>query len=389
MLKIKESDLLRLSMILENQGETTRNKYICKLTECVLYDSDKNALSVVDIYKEILKRFQLQFDILEIENAIKAKGKDRIIKKDKIYQLNPKVSSQIASVYSAEEKLKKFVSDFIKEKNIDSEINVLNLIEKYLYFSFNSNAKNFTTIIGADPKLVIDEKIISEYTPTEAEVDVINSFIAWDNAEKNKLFYSIVSSCYEYCLITTNKNPYISKTVFKGKKFFLDTNIIFRMAGFNKDERRFVVNAFIEKCKEVGIVLCYTNIVYDEIFRVIDRQIDYIQKMINGQYPIHMDHLSKLSDKDEVNDFYVIYYNWCKEPQNKYYDFLSFRKYLSSLIYNELQKLEYVNATKSKIYDEERYSKLAESLKSYKNSKRQNRIITDSSIETDVNQILF
>lgn len=376
-------------MILENQGETTRNKYICKLTECILYDSEKSELSIIEIYEKILERFQLQFDVLEIEKAIELKGKNRILRIGKNYQLTPKASNQISNEYSAEDKLKKFVSDFVRENNIDLEINLLELIEKYLYYSFNSNAKNFLSIIGTDPTLVIDEEIISEFKPTQTEVNAINSFIAWDNIEKNKLFFSIVSSCYEYCLITTNKNPYISKTVFKGKKFFLDTNIIFRMSGFNKDERRFVVNAFVEKCKEVGIVLCYTSTVYDEIFRVINRQIEYIQKLTNGQFPISVDSLSKLSDQYEINDFYVLYCNWCKEPQNNYYDFVSFRKYLSKLVYDELRKLEYVNSPKINFCDTERYTKLSTSLKSYKESKRSYRSTTNDSVETDVNQILF
>ena len=389
MLTIKENDLLRLSMILENQGETTRNKYICKFSEFVLFDSNKDELSVVEICEEILNRFQLQFDITEIEKAIESKGKNRITLNEKKYKLTPKVANQLSSLNSAEDKLKEYVEIFMKEQQIDSTIDILGLIKKYLYYSFNSNAKNFSSIIGAKPMTIADDNIISEFKPTSLEVDLINRFISWDKPEKNKLFYSIVSSCYEYCLITTKKNPFLSKSIFKGKVFFLDTNIIFRMAGINKDERRFVVNSFIKKCKEVGITLCYTSAVFDELSRVIDRQIEYIQRITNRQVPVNPEKLNMLNDNYGINDFYNLYYNWCKEPQNKYYDFSSFKAHLKKRIYTELNKLEYMDSSKTKANDKSRFAELTNNLKEYKNNKRRYRTTTDESIETDIKQILF
>ena len=387
MSKIQESDLLRLSMILENQGETTRNKYICKLVECVLFDSTIEELSVVDLRKNILERFQLDFDILEIESAIRQRGRGRIIASNKKYQLEPKVIYQLSNRISMEDRLRSFVNTFSDKNGTDKEY-LLNLIKKYLYYCFNSNAKNFTTIIGATPKAVVDENALNEFQPTPSEVELINQFLMWDNTEKNKLFYAIVSCCYEYCLITANKQPSISHKLFKGKKFFFDTNIIFRMAGFNKDERQFVITTFVDKCKEVGIALCYTNIVYDEINRVIDRQVDYIKRLSNGQPPISEATLSKIVDKADVNDFYVIYYNWCKEPQNKYYDFVSFKHYLRKRVNAELQKLDYIDCSNAKFVDKHAFEELTASLKTYKDTKRNNRYTTDESVETDINQVL-
>lgn len=374
-------------MILENQGETTRNKYICKLVECVLFDSEIKELSVVDLHKNILERFQLDFDILEIESAIRQRGKGRIVVSNKKYQLETKVIDQLSSRTSMEDRLRSYINSFADKNETDKEY-LLNLIKKYLYYCFNSNAKNFTIIIGANPKAVVDEKALNEFQPTPPEVELINQFLMWDNAEKNQLFYAIVSCCYEYCLITANKQPSISQRLFKGKKFFFDTNIIFRMAGFNKDERQFVITTFVDKCKEVGISLCYTNIVYDEINRVIDRQVDYIKRITNEQPPVSEVALSKIVDKANVNDFYVIYYNWCKEPQNKYCDFVSFKHYLRKRVNAELQKLNYVDCPNAKFIDKSTFEELTVNLKTYKDAKRNNRYTTDESVETDINQVL-
>lgn len=374
-------------MILENQGETTRNKYICKLTECVIFDSENSSLSSLEIYKCIRNRFQLEFDIQEIEKAIAKRGKNRIKIVNKKYMLSAKVNDQLSTQISAEEKIKKYVNDYIEQvQDIDAN-QLLSLIQKYLYYCFNSNAKNFNSIIGIDSKANVEEDVINEFKPTPGEIDLINGFMLWNNPEKDKLLYSIVASCYEYCLITTNKNPVISKSIFKGKKFFLDTNIIFRIAGINQDDRMFVTKNFIEKCREVGVSLYYTSAVLNEIYRVIDSQINFIKLMTRGQAPVDPNIISKISFTFDYNDFYAIYCNWCKEPQNKYHDFISFRTFLLKKINSAISNFEYIDS--SNILKEDKNSALFEDLKSFKNAKRSYRATTDESVKTDINQVLF
>lgn len=377
-------------MILENQGNTTRNKYICKLAECVIFDSSKEELTATEIYSEISNRFQLEFDVLEIKNALSTKGKGRIVKVDDKYKLQPKVITQLASVTSFEDKLEKYIEIYIKQKNSNTEkAELLSLIQKHLYYCFNSNAKNLTSIIGCISTIHIDETILNDYKIEPEEAEIINGFIEWDNVEKDELFYNIVASCYEYCLITANKNPSISKSIFKSKKFYLDTNMIFRMAGINKDERQIVVKNFVKKCNEVGISLCYTNYVLDELFRVIDKEIDFIRKSLtNGQAPINEKLIGSISAGFEPNDFYVMYYNWCKQPQNKYNDYQSFRNYLCKIVDSVIKDFEYVNAPNYQTINKTTFNDLFKNLKEYKTEKRPYRKTTNESVKTDVNQML-
>lgn len=376
-------------MILENQGETTRKKYICKLTECVIFDSEYDALSSLEICEGIRNRFQLEFDVQEIENAIAKRGKGRINIVNKKYMLLSKANDQLSTQVSAEEKLKKYV-DVYAEQVQDVDANqLLGLIQKHLYYCFNSNAKNFNSIIGTDLKAYVDEDVINEFKPTPEEIDLINGFMLWKNPEKDKLLYSIVSSCYEYCLITTNKNPVISRSIFKGKKFFLDTNIIFRIAGINREERRFVTRTFVDKCREVGVSLYYTSAVLNEVYRVIDRQINFIKSITRGQVPVDPNIISKISFNFDYNDFYAIYCNWCQEPQNKYHDFISFRAFLLKKINSAISEFEYIDSSKVLSEDKSKSSELFEELKAFKNSKRSYRTTTDESVKTDINQVLF
>lgn len=375
-------------MILENQGATTRDRYICKLVEYVLFDSEKSELSSLEICTCIKNRFQLEFDLTEIEAAVKKRGIGRLEETQGYYRLTPKVANQLSSQKSSLDQLRNYLTLFSQDRpNVDIE-DTLMLVQKYLYFCFNSNASNLLSLIGENPKHIDSTTFTAEFNPSQEEIDIINDFIHWENAEKNKFMYSVVSSCYEYCLITANKSPTISKSIFRGKKFFLDTNIIFRIAGFNKDERRFVSKVFVEKCREVGVALCYTSAVLNEIYRVIDSQIKYIRVITNEQAPVDANLISKLSSNYEVNDFYTLYYNWCKVPQNRYNDFPSFRNYLTGIISNVISNFEYIDSTIIKDYDENE-QQLFDTLMKFKSEKRPYKKTTIESIKTDVKQVLY
>lgn len=388
MMQFEEKDLLRLAMILENQGATTRDRYICKFVEYVLFDSEKSELSSLEICTCIKNRFQLEFDLTEIEAAVKKRGIGRLEEAQGYYRLTPKVANQLSSQKSSLDQLRNYLTLFSQDRpNVDIEATLM-LVQKYLYFCFNSNASNLLSLIGENPKHIDSTTFTAEFNPSQEEIDIINDFIHWENAEKNKFMYSVVSSCYEYCLITANKSPTISKSIFRGKKFFLDTNIIFRIAGFNKDERRFVSKVFVEKCREVGVALCYTSAVLTEIYRVIDSQIKYIRVITNEQAPVDANLISKLSSNYEVNDFYTLYYNWCKEPQNRYNDFPSFRNYLTGMISNVISNFEYIDSTIIKDYDENE-QQLFDTLMKFKSEKRPYKKTTIESIKTDVKQVLY
>lgn len=388
MIHFEEKDLLRLAMILENQGATTRDRYICKFVEYILFDSEKSELSSLEICTRIKNRFQLEFDLTEIESAVKKRGRGRLEEAQGYYRLMPKVANQLSSQKSSLDQLRNYLTLFSQERqNVDIDATLM-LVQKYLYFCFNSNVSNLLSLIGENTKHIDGNAFTTEFTPSQEEIDIINDFIHWENADKNKFMYSVVSSCYEYCLITANKSPAISKSIFRGKKFFLDTNIIFRIAGFNKDERRFVSKIFVEKCREVGVALCYTSAVLNEIYRVIDSQIKYIRVITNEQAPVDDNLISKISNNYEVNDFYTLYYNWCKEPQNRYNDFTAFRNYLTSIISNVISNFEYIDSTMIKDSDETE-QQLFDSLMKFKSEKRPYKKTTTESIKTDVKQVLY
>lgn len=384
---MNENSILRLALIMEDQSATTVDKYICKLVECVLFFSEEpQHLSAIELCEQIAIHYKLEFDVLEIENAISKKSRGRIILTDKKYELSPKVIDQLSRQTSFQTLLEKYIQEFLFEtKNTYDADGLLRKLQEYLYFCFNSSKENLLSLLSTQPVTVQ-----SSFVATDDEVQQINDFVSWDNAEKNKLLYDIISFSYEYCMLTTKKDTLLSQRIFRGKKFYLDANIIFRMAGINKDERRFVTESFIKKCNEVGIELYYTSETLDEIFRVIDGQISYILSMTQGQPPVNSEVLQRIDRSSEINDFYVVYYNWCKESQNKFNDFLSFQRYMWRKIQNVIDNLKFVQIQKC-LYDDNnaQFNQKCDSLEAFKKERRPNKNSSKTSLQTDINNLLY
>lgn len=383
---MSENNILRLAMVLEDNAATTLDKYICKLVEATLYFANEPSLDITSICSGISEQFNLTFDVGEVSNALKKKGSDRVVQQNGLYSISAKVANQLALQLDPMDTLKRYISEYAKISDTSfDEANFLECILKYLYHCFNSTKKNLLSLLQ-NIVLPVDET----FFPSNDEITLINSFIAWENNGKNELFYKIIVSSYEYCMLTTKQDTLLSQRIFRGKRFFLDTNIIFRMAGINKDERKFVTDTFIKKSTEVGIDLCYTSETLSELFRVIDGQIKYIRYLTQGQAPVNSELIQKMNYEYEPNDFYVIYYNWSKEPSHNYRDFVSFQKYLMGLITSALKGLKMVSIENQRYSKQsDSYEKFCNGLRQFKNNKRPSKPISDESLQTDVNNILY
>ena len=185
---IQERDLLRLSMILENQSATTRDRYICKFAERVIFDSEKPELTANDIRAAIMESFQLEFDLLEIEKAIESKSNHRIIKSNRHYRLSANVTDQLSMQTSPADQLKEYVHQYSTECESVIEKDLLELVQRYIYYCFNSNAQNFLNIIGNQVTASYNSDNDS-FKLEQNEIDLINGFLRWPNTGKNKLVY--------------------------------------------------------------------------------------------------------------------------------------------------------------------------------------------------------
>ena len=237
---MNEQSLFRLAMVLQNQAPSTLNKYICKLAVAILSENP-DGLSKNELAQKIDEQFNLNFVENEIDRALSKKGGSQIFFDKGRYFATERAILSYKAGMSYFDILKKTINRFIVLTSFEIEEDKLfNLLMKYLYFCFNSNVNNLLSLINTHE--ISDSE--SAFEATNDEIVAINAFIEWDDNEKNSLVYHIVAICYEYCMLTIKKDNFLSKELFKGKRFYLDANIIFRMAGINNEERQFVTKSF-------------------------------------------------------------------------------------------------------------------------------------------------
>lgn len=118
---------------MNDQTATTVDKYICKLVESVLFDASGIELSAFEICEQIKEKYQLEFDILEIEKAVSAKSRGRIIYTNCKYQLSPKALNQLKGLKDPLTLLNEYVAEFLHEFNLDCSQEVLfDKLQEYL-----------------------------------------------------------------------------------------------------------------------------------------------------------------------------------------------------------------------------------------------------------------
>lgn len=376
---MNEEILFRMNFILQDSAAAKTSAYLGKMIESIIYD-EKRGLSVDELRELIYKKYILEFSNDEIEEAAEKllRRANHLLLKDSKYILAPTCEKKFDSQDTIECLLKKYCKQAIEELNLSIENEYLySLITRYVYHCFNTNEVVLMSLI--DGKY---EKSIESFKASNEEILYINAFLNWDNNDKNVLLYKIISYCYVYCTLNTKKDILLSKAIFKSKHFFLDANIIFRLAGINNDDRQTTVKSFINKCKEVGILLSITSETVDEVYRVIRSKVASIQGITHSAEPISID-LNSYG-----NDFYNLYIDWCKKPGNKYDDFHAFAKYLENLVNEVMASLDFVDISEVKYKNNQEYNNYVETLKEYKNQ-YQVRQQSVASIETDVMNVMF
>ncbi len=374
----EENNLFRMNFVIQDNAATTLDANLVKIVEAILYNTDYISMSIQEIQLQIEKEIHLTFSIDELKAAIKRKGKNIQIEKDK-YFLSPAYRNALSQKGTYQSELKKYIKAAIHALSLEvNEDTLFELLTEYLYYCFNSNKNTLLALI--QNKQIKKENNLNF---NNNEIKLINAFLSWNNDEKNKLIYNVISYCFIYCTLTVKKDSIFANRLFRGKRFILDANIIFRLAGINNDVRKFTINSFIDKCKEVGIELCYSSATLDEIYRVITNKVQWIRAITNCQEPLDLTPYSIYE-----NDFYKLYYLWCKDSGNKYDDYTSFQNYLNGLISNVIGELNIVEIPNYEIENNTTYEHWFNSLKQYKathTSKEQ----SNASLSTDVNNALY
>lgn len=373
---MEENLLFRMNFILQDNAATTLDANLVKFIENILLENGTH-LTSEEIKKQIETRYQLEFSEGEIETAIRKKGKN-IIENDNRYFLKPNSAATLGKRVAVADELKKYVKSAIVELSLDiSEQRLYELVESYLYYCFNTNKDTLLALVNNEP--VEKTKNIRF---SNDEIKMINEFLQWENDEKNRCVYKLISYCYIYCTLTVKKDNLLGTRLFRGKRFILDANIIFRLAGINNDSRKRTILSFVNKCKEVGIDLCYTEETLDEVYRVITTKVKWIKKITDGNEPLDLSQFEPYE-----NDFYKLYLSWCKITGNSFDDYQGFQTRLLNLVGDVLAELKMVKAENYEVIASKDFSDYLYSLGKYK-SQHTTKIQSQTSLKTDVNNVM-
>ena len=393
---------LRLTLVFGNDKASTFLDNLGKMIILTLYEEEKKApsknepagLSVVEIIEKLFERWGLSFSDQEVLTAIEKQKQLKIIctHKDRDFALNEYSITPIEFVRIEEQEQKDILPRLIrmflschveipyKEKEFSE------LLNKHLYAVFNSNTSILLDLLNSEYDYTVHLNLEEEEFTTEEKM-AINKFLYWDNDEKNKCIYDLISCCFDYCMITAKQSADEYRDIFKQKVFYLDANIIFRLMGLNHINRKRVIEAFIDKCNEQSITVRITNHTKQEIDVTIQHHVDVIRNMFQGKTPIDPDLMSYLRSLGGTESFYIAYYSWCKNKTNKHADYRSFENDLKKQAYDIIEGFTQENFDDYEQTSATQFDTYVQSLSKAKSDKR--KTVYLPSIKTDVNNFMY
>ncbi len=378
MKKLKKNDIIRFALFLGDSQSKNFNTNLLKMIELILFDEYGNFITQSEIKNAIQKRFLMDFSSNEISKVIEENKKETIIEEKGRYSLSPKKYQDLKDKEDAN-KLENIIRDFKNEQNLQQDEKWLcDLIQRYIYYRFNSDITTLDNLI--DPNNKQFDFLSEDFD--EEEKDIINTFLSWENERKNLWMFQVVSSCIQYCMMSTKSNGFISRLIFTGKEFYLDANIIFRLAGFNREDRKNSIETFINRCKSCGIKLKYTNLTREEIFNTVERIVHSIETQLNGSEPLIPDAIKKINGIRN-DDLYRIYFEWTKCDGNKYNDYKGFKSYLKRRIQDVLVKFQLIEFDSlQNTRNQKKFEDYCNDLNSFQNTR--GRFKNDYAIKIDV-----
>ena len=388
---MERSSYLRLALMFGENKASTFNKNLEKMIALVLFDKYNTGLTITDIIADIRDKYALDFSDSEIIGIIHNKNQNRIIQINetraevlKAYSITPEEYEKIRKK-TDDSSIRKIVELFLKEhEELDiSEKAFCDLLVKYLYDVFNSNAETIQALMNGEH---LGMKAANcDYSTDEKKI--LNAFIYWDNLDKNRCVYQLISCCFDYCMMTVRKDKSVYQTIYNQKKFYLDTNIVFRLMGLNNEKRKLVIDAFILKCKETGVEILYSNHTRSELNDTIRYYVGQIKALLADSAPLSVRAISCLDDRMSNSAFYEQYVEWTKDPVNRTSDYSSFERDLRMRTSKILSRFKQVTFDDYSGRNKKEYAEQFESLKQYKIEHRRNTY--DPSIKADINNYLY
>lgn len=328
-IKMDDSSIFRLSAILyadQNYNLSTRTT-IRKIIEAVFLELDEDSITIDKIIDYCKEKYYLDFDYEEIKSIVNDEKNNAFKlyypKNDEVYvQFDPNRKSLLKSKLS-QNSIDQFIATFKKNHKEYESINVSDLIYRFLYYTINSNQDSFLKLLNKSKNFDITPLIQPQHFNIE-ERKIINHFLNWDDDEKNKAIFDIISYSIEYCLLVSDNKDSFRLDFLRKKIFYLDTNIIYRVLGINGENRKNRTITFLEKCRVLDIKIIvskYTDLEFTESIKYnIAKMRDFGDKRIDSNI------FYFYSNNYDIYDYY---YHWREGRKDTNY--IAFQNHILAL----------------------------------------------------------
>ena len=298
---MEENNIFRLSALLykDNKYDIKKEGTLKKILESLFVEENKK-ISIFEAIYLCEEKYKLNISDKDIDRTIK-----KYPKSFKIYNVGMDriefnlLQERFTTVKNYNiDNIDKYINKFIEEK-CDKNTVAKDIIYKFLYDMFTTNLNSYDYFLKNSGICDINN---TKYN--EDEIEVINAFLRYDNPDKDKAIFDIVSLSLEYCLLTGNGKQIYQKEL-KNKVFYLDSNIIYRANGINGKERMELTLKFLEKCKEIDVKLQISKYSEDEFINTLE----YYTKNLNKHENVNVNII--LYEKYyKGKDIYNSYWEW-------------------------------------------------------------------------------
>lgn len=387
MIKTKDKKpIFRLAAMLykdENYSTSIENT-IKKIVES-LFLEDNCRKTIYEILEECELRYGLAFDEEEIEKVV-YKNLDKFeVKREGLSNIEGICltdkrthSLQANNAIDIEQYINKYIKNELDDEKKDIAKEVL---YRFIYETFSSNLLNYQFFLNkndSEKKMKIN---MNHKEFNENEKEIINGFLNFDDFEKDKAIFNIVSLSLEYCILTGDCKQVYTQGI-RNKVFYLDSNIIYRAIGINGDARKTLTYKFLKKCKQSNIEFRIFKHSDEEFKGSIEHNTKKLSKEISDCGKVNYNLFNKYYKQ---HDIYSFYYEWCCGRTNK--DIRSFRAQINALYSQFLEDLN-VKTDHIKYFEEdnEELANLIPSIRSIKSNFNEEK--ADITIEYDAKNIL-
>lgn len=343
---------------------------LSKLIKSIFIEENNKEMSITQLIKFSIENYGIMLDESEIQEVVQ-NNDDYVVVKGT--NGSPLISLKESEYSLFKSKINNNSIDFFIDNFITSEcskeeqdLNIREIIYRFLFELYSTNVSSFTNLIKCNIGCFDYNSInINTNDYHETEKNIIIKFLNWENPQKNKAIFDIVSYGIEYCLISSKSdfNNMLGKGI-KNKILYLDTNIIYRALGINGDDRQILTNIFLDKCSQCGVTLKISK---------------YTEKEFKNSINFHVSKLSKYKtinidpsyfDNPNVNlGIYKFYHLWRKGRIDTNLE--KFKHYIFSQFNNLCQKFnitfdykKYIDENNTE--DKQLLKEYSSSLKNYK-----------------------